>query len=77
MDKFEAEYDYVTNDGPLVVFHTDKNAPLYRLVTINLEKPDEVSCYFIETYIVHIIYLNILLRCTYKLVSNLFKLDLT
>lgn len=73
MDKFEAEYDYVTNDGPLVIFHTDKNAPLYRLVSINLEQPDEVSCYIVETYIVHIIYLNVLLTHTYKFVFNLFK----
>lgn len=41
VDKFEAEYNYVTNDGPVIMFHTDKNAPLFRLVNINLEQPHE------------------------------------
>ena len=55
MDKFEADYDYVTNDGPLVFFHTDKNAPLYQLVRINLEEPEEVSSCIVIIFFIFII----------------------
>lgn len=43
INKFEAEYNYVTNDGRSVIFHTDKNAPLYHIVMINLDQPDEAN----------------------------------
>nr|CAD7456437.1 unnamed protein product [Timema tahoe] len=34
--EMEAEYDYVANDGPLVYIRTNKDAPNYKLITIDL-----------------------------------------
>jgi len=41
--EFDADYDYVTNQGTKAVFHTNKNAENYRLITIDLEKPAEAN----------------------------------
>ncbi|XP_054722190.1 prolyl endopeptidase-like [Uloborus diversus] len=41
VNKFEAEYNYVTNTGSIFTVHTDRNAPLYRLVNIDIENPEE------------------------------------
>jgi len=39
--KFEADYDFVTNQGSKCVFHTNKGAQNFKLVTIDLSSPSE------------------------------------
>ena len=39
ISKFEAEYSFVGNDGPLFYFRTDLDAPRYRLIAVNSEQP--------------------------------------
>ena len=41
IDKFEASYDFIDNDGPVFYFRTDKSAPRSRVVAIDTRKPTE------------------------------------
>jgi prolyl oligopeptidase len=43
IDKFEASYDFIDNDGPVFFFKTDKNAPRARVVAIDTRKPMEAN----------------------------------
>ncbi len=43
INEFEAEYDFVDNDGPLFWFRTDLEAPRGRLVAIDTTKPDKAA----------------------------------
>ncbi|VDM32085.1 unnamed protein product [Hydatigera taeniaeformis] len=37
LEKFEAAFDYITNDGRKVVIQTDLNAPMFKLIKIDLD----------------------------------------
>ncbi|XP_016546458.2 prolyl endopeptidase isoform X1 [Capsicum annuum] len=43
VDNFAASYDYVANDGTAFTFRTNKDAPKYKLVRVDLTKPDSWS----------------------------------
>ena len=43
MDNFEAEYDFITNDGSKFLFKTNKDAPNYKLITIDMDNFGEVN----------------------------------
>ena len=41
VEKFEADFEFITNFGSKCVFHTNKGAEKFKLVTINMENPLE------------------------------------
>ncbi|XP_012722850.2 prolyl endopeptidase [Fundulus heteroclitus] len=41
IDNFDAEYEYVTNEGTLFTFKTNLDAPRYRLINIDFAAPDQ------------------------------------
>ncbi|MES2130435.1 MAG: prolyl oligopeptidase family serine peptidase [Pseudomonadota bacterium] len=43
VDKFEAQYNFIDNDGPVFYFSTDKNAPRSRVIAIDTRKADEAN----------------------------------
>uniref|UniRef100_A0A8C9SQT0 Prolyl endopeptidase n=1 Tax=Scleropages formosus TaxID=113540 RepID=A0A8C9SQT0_SCLFO len=43
IDNFDAEYEYVTNEGTVFTFKTNLNAPRYRLIDIDFANPDMAS----------------------------------
>ncbi len=43
IDKFEASYDFIDNDGAVFYFKTDKNAARARVVAIDTRHPQEAS----------------------------------
>ncbi|RKP11067.1 prolyl endopeptidase-like protein [Thamnocephalis sphaerospora] len=40
VDNFDAAYDYITNDGSLFYFKTNADAPRYKVVTYDLDRPE-------------------------------------
>ena len=43
LDDFDAEYDFVDNDGPVFWFRTDNSAPMYRLIAIDTRHPEKAN----------------------------------
>lgn len=41
VDKFEAQYDFVANDGKSVYWLTNRDAPNYRMIKMDLDNPSE------------------------------------
>ncbi|XP_037933547.1 prolyl endopeptidase [Teleopsis dalmanni] len=41
IDKFESDYEYITNIGSKVYLRTNKNSPNYRVIVIDFENPAE------------------------------------
>lgn len=41
IDNFDAEYEYITNEGTLFTFKTNLNAPKYKLINIDFSKPEK------------------------------------
>ncbi|KAK7488960.1 hypothetical protein BaRGS_00019764 [Batillaria attramentaria] len=40
VDNFDAEYEYITNNGTVFTFKTNKDAPRYKVINIDLAKPE-------------------------------------
>jgi prolyl oligopeptidase len=45
LDKADAEYDFLDNDGPIFWFMTDLNAPLGRIIAIDTSSPRDESAH--------------------------------
>lgn len=43
VDNFDAEYEYITNEGTLFTFKTNLKSPRYKLITIDFSKPEMVN----------------------------------
>ncbi|MBA2529555.1 MAG: S9 family peptidase [Euzebyales bacterium] len=40
LDDFDAAYDFIGNDGPLLLLHTDADAPRGRIVAVDVRRPE-------------------------------------
>ena len=59
IEKFEADFEFITNIGSKCVFHTNKGAEKFKLVTIDMDNPTESKWTdlvndTVQVYIVHL-----------------------
>eukprot|EP00794_Sanderia_malayensis_P012304 gene12304-13573_t len=40
VDNFDAEYEYISNDGTIFTFKTNKDSPRYKVINIDFSKPE-------------------------------------
>lgn len=50
VDNFDAEYEYIANDGTLFTFKTNLKSPNYKLINIDFEKPEQVRFLFLSCF---------------------------
>ena len=43
LDDFDAEYEFIDNDGPVFWFRTDNGAPRYRVIAVDIRKPAKAN----------------------------------
>ncbi len=43
LDDFDAAWDFLGNDGPVFYFRTNRDAPRYRVVAVDLRRPDPAN----------------------------------
>jgi prolyl oligopeptidase len=43
LDDFDAEYEFIDNDGPVFWFRTDNGAPRYRVIAVDTRKPEKAN----------------------------------
>jgi len=43
LDGFDAEYEFIDNDGPVFWFRTDNGAPRYRVIAVDTRKPEPAN----------------------------------
>ena len=43
LNDFDADYEFIDNEGPLFLFRTDLDAPRYRIIAIDTRKPERAN----------------------------------
>jgi prolyl oligopeptidase len=69
IEDFKAVNNFITNDGPIFYFHTDRDAPRGRVIAIDVRKPDpphwQETIPQAEATLQHVGYVGNLLICRY------------
>jgi prolyl oligopeptidase len=50
IDKFDAMYSYITNNGTVFYIQTNKNAPKYKLVTMDIAHPEKETVEIVKEH---------------------------
>ncbi|XP_043276442.1 prolyl endopeptidase-like [Venturia canescens] len=55
IDEPQSTYEYVTNDGPMAFFVTNKNAPNFQLIRIDLEHPKTAASIVLPQHAINVL----------------------